>query len=155
MTIYSAGLRISECINLRIADIDSNRKSIFVKSGKGNKDRYTLLSEKLLPILRNYIKECKPKPKELLFEGPNGSHYSETSIHKILEKACKDAKIIKVVTTRTLRHSFATHLHEAGVDIKYIKELLGHSSLKTTEIYTHLTFKAMGEIKSPLDNIDF
>ena len=155
MTIYSAGLRISECINLRIADIDSNRMTIFIKDGKGKKDRYTLLSEKLLPILRKYIKECKPKPKDILFEGQFGGHYSVTSIEHILQRACKKAKILKQVTTRTLRHSFATHLHEAGVDIKYIKELLGHSSLKTTEIYTHLTFKAMGNIKSPLDNLDF
>jgi len=153
LTIYSAGLRISEVINLRIADIDSSRKTIIIKGAKGKKDRNSLLSEKLLIILRNYFKEYKPK--DWLFEGQEGEQYAESSIQHIFHKACQDAKILKKATVHTLRHSFATHLLERGTDLRYIQELLGHSSSKTTEIYTHITHKGMEQIKSPLDNLEF
>jgi len=153
LTIYSGGLRISELINIKIKDIDSKRESIFVKAGKGKKDRLTMLSKKLVVLLRLYIKEYRPKI--YLFEGQDGGQYAVSSIQHIFHKACEDAKILKNATVHTLRHSFATHLHDEGVDIKIIKELLGHSSLKTTEIYTHLTFKSMKNIKNPLDNLDF
>jgi site-specific recombinase XerD len=152
LTIYSAGLRISEAINLKIADIDRNREVIIIKDAKGKKDRNSLLSEKLLIILRDYFK--KYRPKVWLFEGPDGEQYSASSINQIFRRACYDAKILKKATVHTLRHSFATHLLESGADIKYIKQLLGHSSLKTTEIYTHITFKGMNKLKSPLDDMD-
>jgi site-specific recombinase XerD len=152
LTIYSAGLRISEAINLKISDIDSSRMAILIKSGKGKKDRNCILSEKLLVILREYFKLYKPKV--WLFEGQFGEQYSARSIQNIFRKACIIAKIIKVATVHTLRHSFATHLLERGTDLRYIQELLGHSSSKTTEIYTHITHKGMEQVKSPLDHLD-
>jgi integrase/recombinase XerD len=153
LTIYSAGLRISELINLKVADIDSKRMQIHVHEAKGKKDRYTLLSEKLLICLREYFIEYKPK--EYLFEGQTGGHYAQRSIQLFFSAACRKAKITKSVTVHTLRHSFATHLLENGTDLRYIQSLLGHGSSKTTEIYTHITMKGMGSIKSPLDEINF
>jgi integrase/recombinase XerD len=153
LTIYSAGLRISELINLKIKDIDSNRKAIIIKGAKGKKDRNSILSEKLLLFLREYFKQYKPKV--WLFEGQAGEQYSESSIQHVFRKACQDAKIMKKATVHTLRHSFATHLLERGTDLRYIQELLGHSSSKTTEIYTHITHKGMDQVKSPLDHLDF
>jgi len=153
LTIYSAGLRISEVINLKISDIDSSRMAIIIKGAKGKKDRNSLLSEKLLVILRDYFKLYKPKM--WLFEGQTGEQYSDSSIQTIFREACYKAKIQKKATVHTLRHSFATHLLERGTDLRYIQELLGHSSSKTTEIYTHITHKGMEQIKSPLDNLEF
>ena len=152
LTIYSAGLRISELINLKVSDIDSGRKAVIIKGAKGKKDRNSLLSEKLLLYLRKYYKEYKPK--KWLFEGQLGEQYSDSSIYNILYSACKKAGINKKVSVHTLRHSFATHLLERGTDLRYIQELLGHSSSKTTEIYTHITRKGMEQIKSPLDNLE-
>ena len=152
LTIYSSGLRISEAINLKIADIDSSRMVILIKGGKGKKDRSRLLSEKLLIILREYFRQYKPKV--WLFEGQDGGQYSDRSIQNVFRKACLDAKIMKKATVHTLRHSFATHLLERGTDLRYIQELLGHSSSKTTEIYTHITHKGMEQIKSPLDQFE-
>lgn len=152
LTIYSAGLRISEVINLKISDIDSKRKTIIIKSAKGKKDRNSLLSEKLILYLRQYFKQYQPKV--WLFEGQRGEQYSDSSIQAIFKEACIKAKITKKATVHTLRHSFATHLLERGTDLRYIQELLGHSSSKTTEIYTHITHKGMEQVKSPLDNIE-
>lgn len=152
MTIYSAGLRISEAIALKIKDIDSQRMQIRVDQSKGKKDRYTLLSTKNLTVLRSYFEAYKPK--EYLFEGPNGGKYSERSIQAILKASVKKAKIKKRITVHTLRHSFATHLLENGTDLRYIQSLLGHENSKTTEIYTHITTKGFDKIKSPLDNLD-
>ncbi|MFA6924644.1 MAG: site-specific tyrosine recombinase/integron integrase [Bacteroidales bacterium] len=151
LTIYSAGLRINELLNLKISDIDSKRKIIIIKSGKGKKDRYSLLSEKLLLYLRQYYKEYKPKI--WLIEGQTGGQYSYESCCSILREACKKAQIKKRIHLHTLRHSFATHLLERGTDLRYIQELLGHSSPKTTAIYTHITRKGMEDVKSPLDNL--
>ena len=151
MTIYSAGLRISELINLRIKDIDSGRMQIRIEQAKGKKDRYSLLSEKTLAILRKYVTEYKPKV--WLFEGLDGEKYSSSSIQANLKKSVDKVGIKKRITVHTLRHSFATHLLEAGTDIRYIQSLLGHSSGKTTEIYTHITTKGFEQIKSPLDNL--
>ncbi|MFM8833861.1 MAG: tyrosine-type recombinase/integrase [Cytophagales bacterium] len=153
MLCYSAGLRLSELLNLRPSDIDSDRMQICIRAAKGKKDRYTLLSEKLLPLLRDYYKRYQPK--EYLFEGEGGGTYSERSVQAITKEACKRANIIKHVTVHTLRHSFATHLLESGTDLRYIQNLLGHNSSKTTEVYTHVTSKALSGIKSPLDNLDF
>jgi site-specific recombinase XerD len=151
MTIYSAGLRISEAINLEIKDIDSQRMQIRIVQAKGNKDRYTLLGNKALEILRKYVAEFKPKV--WLFEGRDGEQYSRRTITEILKKSVEKTNIKKRITVHTLRHSFATHLLEAGTDIRYIQSLLGHSSGKTTEIYTHITTKGFDQIKSPLDRL--
>jgi integrase/recombinase XerD len=157
MTIYSGGLRISELINLKIKDIDSNRMQIRIEGGKGKKDRYTLLSAKTLAILRSYIKEARPH--YFLFEGfgstlekPVG--YGKRSVQNILKAAVKKAGIKKNVTVHTLRHSFATHLLEQGTDLRYIQDLLGHESPKTTQIYTHITTRGFEQIKSPLDKLE-
>lgn len=150
--IYSAGLRRGELINMKINDIDSELMRVIIRQGKGRKDRQSILSEKVLELLRRYYKEYKPK--EWLFEGQFGSQYSATSIQNILKNAVSRAKIKKRVTVHTLRHCFATHLLERGVDIRFIQELLGHESSKTTEIYTHITQRGLGKIKSPLDQMD-
>ena len=153
MVCYSAGLRLSEILNLRLKDVDSNRMQISIKAGKGKKDRYTLLSEKLLPLLREYYEQYKPK--EFLFEGSDGGAYSERSMQAVVRGALRKAGIHKHATVHTLRHSFATHLLEGGTDLRYIQSLLGHGSSKTTEIYTHVTSKALSGIRSPLDSLDF
>ena len=148
-TIYSAGLRAGELINLKLGDIDSQGMRIWIREGKGVKDRLTILSPVLLELLREYFKEYRPK--EYLFEGPEGGPYSSSSVRKILQRAVKKAKISKKVVPHTLRHSFATHLLENGTNLRYIQTLLGHTSAKTTEIYTHVSTKKLYEIKSPLD----
>lgn len=150
MTIYSGGLRRNELINLRTEDIDSKRKLIKIRGSKGNKDRYTILSEKLLTLLREYYRQYRPV--EWLFEGNSGGRYSGTSIEKIFRKAASKAGIRKYVTPHSLRHSFATHLLEQGISLRYIQEILGHSSSKTTEIYTHVATNEIGQIKNPLDD---
>lgn len=147
--IYGAGLRRGELINLKIEDIDSNRMTVFVRGGKGNKDRYTLLSTKVLETLRIYFKQYRPKA--YLFEGASGEKYSPASIRNILNRAAAQNGIKYKVTPHSLRHSFATHLLEEGVDLRYIQTLLGHSSSKTTEIYTHVAKNSFLNIKSPLD----
>jgi site-specific recombinase XerD len=147
--LYSAGLRRGELINLKIKDIESKRMMVRVTQGKGNKDRYTTLSENTLKDLRKYYEDHQPK--EYLFEGPNGGPYSASSIRKILNKAAKLAGIQRRVTPHMLRHSFATHLMENGTSIRHIQEFLGHKSSKTTEIYTHVAIKDFGRIKNPLD----
>ena len=150
MLIYAGGLRVGESVKLKLSDIDSKRMMIHIQGGKGRKDRYTLLSEAALAQLREYYKEFRPR--DFLFEGAQGrKHLSERSAEKIFEQAAEKAGIKKPVSIHTLRHSFATHLLEAGVDIKYIQELLGHSRTRTTEIYTHVSQKALGKIVSPLD----
>jgi site-specific recombinase XerD len=149
---YSAGLRLSELINMKPEDIDSANNFVNIRQGKGKKDRRSLLSARVLMLLRQYYKEYKPK--EWLFEGQFGDQYSATSIQNIIKSAAKKGGIRKKVTVHMLRHSFATHLLERGTDIRYIQELLGHQSSRTTEIYTHMTQKGLGKIKSPLDNMD-
>lgn len=138
--IYSCGLRRSELLNLKIKDVDSKRNLIVIKQSKGKKDRIAPLSEKILFLLREYYKAFKPKI--WLFEGQNGEGYSEKSLASVLKQALVKAKINKPVSLHWLRHSYATHLLEAGTDLRIIQELLGHSSSKTTEIYTHVSHKA-------------
>lgn len=152
MTIYSAGLRISEAVNLKIKDIDSQRMQIRIVQSKGKKDRYTLLGNKTLEALRSYFLQYKPK--EWIFEGNKGEQYSTSSIKAILKAALNKTNIKKRVTVHTLRHSFATHLLEAGTDLRYIQSLLGHESSKTTEVYTHITTKGFDQIKNPLDKLE-
>jgi site-specific recombinase XerD len=151
MTLYSGGLRRSELINLKIKDIDSQRMLIRITHSKGKKDRYTLLSQKLIKLLRIYYQAYKPK--YWLFEGQRGGQYSPTSIENIFKKALRQARIEKHATPHTLRHSFATHLLEQGINLRYIQEILGHSSTKTTEIYTHVSSKQLTKIQNPLDNL--
>ncbi|KOF03339.1 hypothetical protein OB69_06960 [Roseivirga seohaensis subsp. aquiponti] len=150
--VYSSGLRAGELINLRISDIDGEQMRVFIRGGKGKKDRVSILSVKALETLRIYFKEFRPK--EYLFEGQNGGRYTTSSLRKVFYTALVKSKIRKKVTLHSLRHSFATHLLEKGVDIRYIQILLGHNSSKTTEVYTHITHKGWKKIKSPLDNID-
>ena len=147
--IYSAGLRISEALNMKPKDIDSVRMLIHVKNAKGKKDRYTLLSEKVLLLLREYY--LIYKPKEFLFEGQFGGLYSSRSAQIILKQSSEKAGIKKTITLHTLRHSFATHLLESGTDLRYIQDLLGHSSPKTTMIYTHVSNNSLKKIKNPFD----
>jgi integrase/recombinase XerD len=150
--IYSAGLRRSELINLKITDIHSKRGLLRIEGAKGKKDRYSLLSALLLGELRTYYKRYRPMT--WLFEGPvAGTRYSPVSIAKILDKAGVLAGIGRRVTPHMLRHSFATHLPEQGTDLRYIQELLGHSSSKTTEICTHVSRRHIEGIKNPLDDI--
>jgi site-specific recombinase XerD len=151
MLAYSAGLRLSELINVKIKDIDSNRMQIRIAQAKGKKDRYSLLSVKLLEVLRIYVKEYKPK--EWLFEGINGGVYSARSIQLVMAESIAKAGITKKAGVHSLRHSFATHLLENGTDLRYIQNLLGHESSKTTEVYTHITTKGFDQIKSPLDKL--
>ena len=147
--LYSAGLRRSELLNLKVTDIDSNRMLIRVEGAKGNKDRLTLLSQVVLEDLRIYFKLYKPKT--WLFEGENGAQYSGASVVKIIKKSSSTAKIKRNITPHILRHSFATHLLENGTDLRYIQTLLGHNSSKTTEIYTHVATNSFNNIKNPLD----
>jgi site-specific recombinase XerD len=151
-TIYSAGLRISELLELKISDIQSDRKLILVRNSKGNKDRTTLLGNSTLKILRVYYKQYKPQ--EYLFEGINRGKYTATSAQKVLKKALFKAGITKPATLHTLRHSFATHLLEQGTNLRYIQVLLGHESPKTTEIYTRVSTIGMKDIINPLDMLD-
>jgi integrase/recombinase XerD len=149
--IYSAGLRISELISLRPSDIDSDRKQIRVL-GKGNKYRYTLLSENTLDMLRMYWKAYQPA--RYLFEGQKqGQPISRETIQVVFKHACKKAGINKPASVHSLRHSFATHLLENGVNLKIIQSLLGHSSLRTTSIYLHVTRFDPASIRSPFDEI--
>lgn len=149
--LYSSGLRLNELLNLEIADIDSDRMLIRVVGAKGNKDRYTILSEAFLGDLRKYY--LTYKPMKYLFESPYGDKYGGTSVQKLIKRAAKSVGIRKKVTPHTLRHSFATHLLEDGTDLRYIQNLLGHNSSRTTEIYTHVAINKIKGIKSPLDSL--
>jgi site-specific recombinase XerD len=149
--LYSGGLRLSEVINLKITDIDSNLMAITIRQAKGKKDRQVMLSEKFLLCLREYY--SKYKPSYYLFEGQNNIQYSGRSIQQIVKESAIKTGINKKVSPHILRHSFATHLLENGTDIRYIQELLGHNHLKTTEIYTHISDVAKNKIKSPLDRL--
>ena len=152
MLIYSAGLRLGEAIGLRLADLQPEKNRLFVRAGKGKKDRCTLLSAKVWEQLKTYIEVHQPV--EWVFEGQNGGQYSERSVQKIFTFAKMKSMINPGATVHTLRHSFATHLLEKGVDLRYIQELLGHESSKTTEIYAHITHKGWDKIKSPIDDLD-
>ena len=149
--LYSAGLRRSELINLKLTDIDSGRMLIKVTGAKGKKDRYTQLSKNVLIDLRIYYKEYRPK--EYIIEGSGGGVYSATSILNIVKDAAKLAGIRKRVTPHMLRHSFATHHLESGTDLRYIQEWLGHSSPKTTQIYTHVSETDFRKFMNPLDEL--
>jgi len=150
--IYSCGLRRSELLNLKPTAIDSKRNIVLLKNAKGKKDRIVPLSPKILEMLREYYQGYRPKI--WLFEGQvAGQPYSEKSLQSVLKQALQKAGIRKPVSLHWLRHSYATHLLESGTDLRYIQELLGHSSSKTTEIYTHVSTKSLQQIKSPFDDL--
>jgi integrase/recombinase XerD len=154
MTSYSAGLRVSELVSLKIVDVDSKRMMILVRQGKGKKDRMVPLSRKLLDILKEYFKQYKPK--EYLFESEqNRAPYSSRSAQLILREAKAKAGINKGGSIHTLRHSFATHLLEAGTDVRYIQAFLGHNNLKTTMRYTHVSRFKIETLQSPLDRLEW
>ena len=153
MLIYSAGLRIGETLNLRLEDVDGQRRVIDIHQGKGKRDRRVPLSKKVLELLREYYRIYRPK--SYLFEGEvEGRPYSPKSAQNVLRRAVRRADIKKRVTLHTLRHSYATHLMERGVGLRYIQEILGHSSPKTTMIYTHVSGKKLRDVVSPLDEMD-
>jgi len=152
MMIYSAGLRLGELTKLKLTDIQADEHRVFVRNGKGKKDRCTILAGKTEAMLRTYL--VLYKPVHWLFEGADGGAYSDRSVQAIFTAAKERSKINPLATVHTLRHSFATHLLEKGVDLRYIQDLLGHESSKTTEIYTHITKKSWDKIKSPLDDLE-
>lgn len=153
-TAYSAGLRVSEIAALQLQHIDSGRMQMLIANAKGKKDRYVALSPILLDILRDYIKTNKPKPKKFLFESDQtGEAYPTRTIQQIFSNAKRKAGITKELGVHSLRHSFATHLLEKGTDIRYIKDLLGHFNIKTTERYLHVSKKQLVNIISPLDDL--
>jgi site-specific recombinase XerD len=153
MLVYSAGLRVSEVVSLKKEDIDPRRKLIRVVSGKGRKDRYTLLSDQVIKCLETY--QAAYKIETWLFPGASpGSHLSIRSAQHICESALRDANVGKDASIHSLRHAFATHLLENGTDIRYIQELLGHASIRTTERYTHVARHKALAIRSPLDNLE-
>jgi len=152
MLIYSAGLRVSEVIRLKIEDLDAQRKMIHVRGAKGRKDRYILLSDVAMKTLKLYIDSYRPRIWLFPSKDAN-SHVTTRTVQRIFEDACKDAGINKDVSVHSLRHSFVTHLLESGVDLRYIQELLGHKSSKTTEMYTHVSNRELGKIKNTLDTI--
>jgi integrase/recombinase XerD len=152
MLIYSAGLRLSEVVNLRKADILEDQKVLFIKAAKGKKDRVTILSDKILVYLKNYMDIYKPN--YWLFEGQTNGQYSHRSVQAIFQNAVEKSKVNPYSSVHSLRHSFATHLLERGTDLRQIQLLLGHASIKTTEIYTHVTDVLKAKLRSPLDNLD-
>ena len=152
MLVYGAGLRIGEALNMRLHDIRSTESLIYIRNGKGKKDRRVPLSAKLLEILRAYYKSYQPRI--YVFEGPKGGRYSSSSASQMLQRSAKRAGISCKITLHSLRHSFATHLTNKGVNIQYLQEILGHNSPKTTMIYTHLSGKDISKIRSPLDDME-
>ncbi|MGH1436572.1 MAG: tyrosine-type recombinase/integrase [Lewinella sp.] len=147
MLAYSSGLRMDEVLSMKLSDIESGQMRVRVNSGKGAKDRYTVLSLQCLTVLRAYWKQHKPKA--YLFEGAGG-RYSASSVRQVFERSKQAARITKG-TFHTLRHSFATHLLEDGTPLRVIQVLLGHNSSKTTEIYTHVSNTLISNTKSPMD----
>lgn len=151
MALYGAGLRISEALNLQPRDIDSQRMFVHVRSGKGNKDRLVQLSPNLLTVLRDYWRECRPGTWMFPQNTDPSRPMDSGTAHRIVARAARRAGITRRVSPHTLRHSYATHLLEAGVDLLTIQRLLGHQNLKTTAIYTHVSEAHLRAVKSPLD----
>lgn len=155
LTAFSCGLRVGEVTRLKVHQLDGERMQVFIMRSKGKKDRYVTLSPVLKDVLDRYIARYELGPKDYLFQGQEkGMAYSTRSAQTIFNRAIKEAGIHKDVTFHALRHSYATHLLEKGVDIKYIKELLGHFDIKTTERYLHVAKEKLVHIQSPLDYLD-
>jgi integrase/recombinase XerD len=155
-TLYGSGLRLSECLNLKIRDIDSQNHVITVRDGKGRKDRQSILSDQLLCILRNYYRKALITPKTYLFPKTTDpdAPFSKRHTQRFIRDAGIKAHIGKPVSPHILRHSFATHLLEDGVNLRKIQVILGHKSLRTTAIYTHMTSDFLKDVKSPLDSLE-
>ena len=152
LVIYAAGLRVSEAARLKVADVDGKQRRLFVRGGKGGKDRYTIIAETALEALRAYWRVYQPK--EWLFPGDRpDTPISPRTIQAVFSQAKERASIGKAATVHTLRHSFATHLLEDGVDLRYIQELLGHEDPRTTQLYTHVSRGKVERIRSPLDGL--
>lgn len=149
---YGCGLRVGELLQLKVSDFDFNRHTLIVKQGKGRKDRRIPISEGISNLIAQYI--AAYSPQYYFIEGQGGNAYSRSSINHILQRAGEDAGIRERVHSHMLRHSYATHLLEQGTDLRYVQELLGHKSSKTTEIYTHVSMRMLGNIKSPFDSLD-
>lgn len=150
---YSSGLRVGEVVRLKTQDIDFERKTLRVSQGKGRKDRLTLLSDTAMDIVQPYLQQ--EKPEKWMFPGQHPErHITERTVQKVFEQARAASGIKKRVSIHALRHSFATHLLEGGIDIRFIQELLGHQSVRTTERYTHVSVKDIRRIKSPLDQLE-
>lgn len=152
MLLYSAGLRVSELVRLRPGDLDRDRGLVYVRAGKGRKDRYTLLSDRALEATDRHLR-MEPRVGTWLFPGGRRAdrHLTTRSVQKVVARSAARVPIEKKVTPHTLRHTFATHLLEAGTDIRFIQKLLGHASTRTTEIYTHVSRTSLSRIRSPLD----
>ncbi|GAB4093026.1 hypothetical protein GCM10028786_19530 [Flaviaesturariibacter terrae] len=152
MAAYSAGLRVSELVHLRFADIDRARMVLYVRQGKGKKDRMLPLSAALLKLLEVYVRQYRPK--EYVFEGEGGGPYSARSAQLVLQAAKRRAGIVKKGSVHMLRHSYATHLLERGTDIRFIQTLLGHNDLRTTARYAHVAKRPLTQLRSPLDDLN-
>ncbi|WP_235932464.1 tyrosine-type recombinase/integrase [Flagellimonas sediminis] len=150
--LYSCGLRIGEALKLKVKDIDNKRRSMHIKSAKGSKDRYVPIPIRMIDLLNKYM--VRYTPNDFVFEGQNGGKYSAVSARQILQRSLHLSKIERSITLHTLRHSHATHLLENGTDIRYIQELLGHNSPKTTMIYTHVSTTSLDKIKNPFDEFE-
>jgi integrase/recombinase XerD len=150
-TIYAAGMRVGEVLNLRIADLDIDRMQIHIRAAKGKKDRYVKISQANLMVLQRYLH--RHTPNFYLFEGPKGRAYSSSSVRKVLQRACEAAGIKKNVSPHTLRHSYATHMLELGIDLRYVQEFLGHKKPETTMIYTHISSQKVEQMVNPLDEL--
>jgi len=146
---YGCGLRVSELLSLKPEYFNKDRNTVMILNSKGRLDRRLKVSDSLLQLLREYYRSYKPK--EYLFEGQTGGAYSYNSVNKVLQNAAKKAGIKRHVSSHMLRHSYATHLLEGGVDLRYIQELLGHKSSKTTEIYTYVSNHKLESLHSPFD----
>jgi len=152
MLAYGAGLRVGEAVRVRLADIDRQRNVLLITQGKRKKDRYTVLSPALLEILDRYC--WAARPEDLLFTTRStGRPITASTVQRVCKQAQLDAGIDKTITPHTLRHSFATHLLEAGTNLRVIQVLLGHASPRTTAIYTHVSTDLIGKVVSPLDNL--
>lgn len=150
--LYACGLRIGEALKLKVVDIDKKRRFMHIRSAKGAKDRYVPIPERMIVLLTTYIESYGPK--YFLFEGQHGGMYTAVSARQVLKRSLEKAGIRKSITLHTLRHSHATHLLENGTDLRFIQELLGHNSPKTTMIYTHVSTTSLDKIKNPFDDFD-
>tara|TARA_Y100000310_G_scaffold334097_1_gene413034 strand:+ start:10222 stop:11076 length:855 start_codon:yes stop_codon:yes gene_type:complete len=150
--LYSSGARVSECVKLKVVDLNLKERVASIRGGKGNKDRTIIISRRWVKYLKKYLERKKIK-SEFVFSKKNGNNLSSDTVQRIIREAAKKAGIQKKVTPHTLRHSYATHLLEGGENIRKIQELLGHSNLNTTQIYTHVSLQELKKVESPLDNL--
>ena len=154
MMMYGSGLRVGEVVRLKMKDLDFEEKTVFVDNGKHYKDRYTIFSDKAMKYINQYIEQHKPKPVVWVFESPDGGHYSERSVQLIFSEALAKAGVRKQVSTHSLRHAFATDLLKSCSDLDFVKKVMGHASITTTQIYLHLIKSELTRTRSPLDDLD-